>query len=119
VPIRHRLPVAERSACRLRTALQDMANKTTGSEAIVVIGSPVEFVHQYAECKRTVSASPRNYDVRTAVECCLYWDRTEIGVRCQQPIWQTIAGHHLPQTAGSKPIGQRHDVVTFHHCHPQ
>ena len=115
VPIGHALPIAERSACRLRTAFQDMADQAAGTEAVVVVGRPAELVHQNAERKRAVGAAAGNDNIGAALERRLDGKRAQIGIGGQQARRQPFTRNGFAQTVGAKLVDQWHDVVAFDH----
>src|SRR5690606_38090918 len=62
-PVRNLAPVGVQSPGRLAATLDDVASETTLSELVVLIGAPIEGVHQHAQCDRTVNVATGDHDV--------------------------------------------------------
>ena len=78
------MPVGEVAAGGLRAAFQDMADQAAGTEPVVIVRGPAEFMHQNAERQRAVGATAGDDDVGARGESGCDRQRAEIGVCSQE-----------------------------------
>ena len=119
VPVRHRFPVGKHTAGGLRAALKQVAHQAASRQQVILVILPGVFVHQRAQCQRTVHAATRNHNVRTLIQSGLDGQSAQIGIGSQQRLGQSFAADRFLHAIGSELFNAGHQIVAQHDSHLQ
>ena len=88
------------------------------AQPVVVVGAPVELVHQGAQRHGAVDATAGDHDLRALIQGLLHRQGAQVGVGGQQPVRQRRSALQFGNALAAQGADQRHHVVALDHRDP-